>query len=114
MSCFLVPLAQAVATSVCRKHNEKKSTSIWKEKLPVLETMLWGATVVLIVDHIANGELSWRYPFFSALGKSGGFEQMLNEILTIGIPMSCALTAVWAIYVLLKNPAHKLRKTISK
>jgi hypothetical protein len=65
--------------------------------------MLWGGTVMLIVDHIINGELTWRFPFFTALGQTGGWEVMLREMLTVGVPMSLVLTVVWALWVVWKD-----------
>ena len=97
MSCFLVPMTQAVATSVWRKHNEKSvsdpKASAWKRHLPTLEKMLWGGTVVLLVDHAIHGEL---------------FTFSLRELLTVGVPMSVILTAVWAVYVLIKERRRKV------
>lgn len=92
MSCFLVPLAQAVATSVCRKTIKNTNGSVWMRQLPTLEKMLWGGSLVLIVDHIAHGEL---------------FAFSLTELLKVGVPMSIVVTLVWAIIVLAKSPALK-------
>ena len=106
MSCFVVPLAQAMITSAYRKTNEKtieNSHSAFKRNIPALEKMLWGGSVMLIVDHIINGELTWRFPFFTALELEGGGAVMLREMLTVGLPMSLTITAVWAIYALLKE-----------
>ena len=45
MSCFLVPMTQAVVTSVIRKHQAKSidspEASAFKRHLPTLEKMLW-------------------------------------------------------------------------
>ena len=107
MACFVVPLVQAVATSIYRKANEKKlsrpAASLLARHLTDLEKMLWGGSVMLIVDHIINGELTWRFPFFTALGQSGGAQVMLKEILTVGVPISLVLTAVWALWAVLKE-----------
>lgn len=97
MCCFLVPLAQAVATTVYRKvHNSG-------EKVRTLEKMLWGGSIMLIVDHIINGELTWQYPFFTALTDAGGGSVFLRELLTVGVPMSLAITAVWGIWALVRE-----------
>ena len=104
MSCFIIPMAQAIATSAYRKVNAKtidNSESPLKRNIPALEKMLWGGTVMLIVDHVINGELTWQYPFFTAL-ESGGFPVMLRELLTVGVPMSLVLTAVWAVWSIAK------------
>ena len=63
---------------------------------------------MLIVDHVINGELTWRFPFFTALDQVGGGAVMLREILTVGGPMSVVLTAVWAVYALLKERRHRI------
>lgn len=97
MCCFLVPLAQAVATTVYRKVRNSG------EKVRTLEKMLWGGSIMLIVDHIINGELTWQYPFFTALTDAGGGSVFLRELLTVGVPMSLAITAVWGIWALISE-----------
>lgn len=92
-------MAQAVATTIIRKTSSKAAAHYVGD----LEKMLWGGTVMLIVDHIVNGELSWSFPFFTALGPDGGVEVFLRELLTVGVPMSLAITAVWGVYALLKS-----------
>ena len=115
MSCFIVPLTQAIATSAYRKMHknsiESPDASALKRNLPMLEKMLWGGSVMLIVDHIINGEVTWRYPFFTALEEAGGGAVMLREMLTVGLPMSLVLTAVWAAYAILKE--RKMQKALS-
>jgi len=107
MCCFLVPMAQAIATTVYRKTAAKAisspEASVLKHSIPDLEKMLWGGTVMLIVDHIISGELTYQFPFFTALGQKGGADIMLHEMLTVGVPMSVVITAVWAIYALTKK-----------
>ena len=98
-------MAQAIATSAYRKANAKaieSSDHALPRNIPALEKMLWGGTVMLIVDHVINGELTWQYPFFTAL-ETGGFPVMLREMLTVGVPMSLVLTAIWAVYAILKE-----------
>ena len=111
MSCFIVPLMQALATSIYRRHNRNSindaSCGILKHKVPALEKMLWGGSIMLIVDHIINGELSWRFPFFTALSQTDGGEVFLRELLCVGLPMSLVLTAVWAIWALLSARTAK-------
>lgn len=106
MACFIVPLVQAVATSIyCKTAKNSISnphSALLKRELPALEKMLWGGSVMLIVDHIINGELTWKFPFFTALGVEGGGAVMLREMLTVGLPISIAVTLVWAVYAVLK------------
>ena len=95
MACFLVPLTQAIATTVYRKHTAAPDSFLGRN-LPTLEKMLWGGSVMLIVDHIINGELTWLFPFFTALQTEGGGAVMLREMLTVGLPISVVVTLVWA------------------
>ncbi len=101
MACFVVPLVQAIATSVLRA--KSNGNSILTHHLPALEKMLWGGTIMLIVDHVINGELTWRFPFFTALSAEGGASMMLHEMLTVGVPISLVITTVWLIYALVKG-----------
>ncbi len=102
MCCFIAPLVEAVAVTVVRKLNKKTvqdpEASPFMHRLPDLEKMLWGGTLMLVVDHVINGEVTWRFPFFTALGASDGWSVMLREILTVGVPMALALTAAWAVW----------------
>ncbi|MGM9787900.1 MAG: hypothetical protein ACI3ZF_03235 [Candidatus Cryptobacteroides sp.] len=113
MCCFLVPMAQAIATTIYRKanesHNSGSGTSAFlKSKVKDLEKMLWGGTLMLVVDHIINGELIWRFPFFTALTEVDGTAIFLKELLTVGLPMSLVLSFCWLGVNLLK--ARKLSK----
>ena len=100
-------MTQAIATTAYRKLNAKKieasGAAPLMRHIPALEKMLWGGTVMLIVDHIINGEVTWKYPFFTALTETGGAGVMLREMLTVGLPMSVVLTLVWIGYALLKE-----------
>ena len=102
MACFIVPLTQAIATTVYRRHT-KRHDSFAGRNLQTLEKMLWGGSVMLIVDHILNGELTWRFPFFTALETDGGGMLMLREMLTVGLPISLVVTLVWAAWCLIKE-----------
>jgi len=107
MACFIVPLVQAVATTVYRKRHAAEIAApgapVLKHRLPDLEKMLWGGALMLIVDHVINGELTWRFPFFTALDQAGGGAVMLREMLTVGVPMSLVLTAAWLVWAFLKQ-----------
>ena len=101
MSCFVVPLVQAVATTAWRRLG--KPQGFWGRQLPALEKMLWGGSVMLVVDHVLNGELMWKFPFFTAVANGGDWSTVLHEMLTVGVPMSAVLTLVWVAYALLKE-----------
>jgi len=94
MACFIVPLTQAIATTVYRKRVESQKSKVERQdsfitrNLKTLELMLWGGSMMLLVDHLVNGEL---------------FAWNLREVLTIGVPMSVVVTAVWAIWCYAKE-----------
>ena len=92
MACFIAPLVEAIAVTAIRKSG-LKNNSPFLQHLPDLEKMLWGGTLMLIVDHIINGEL---------LGESGGAAILWREVLTVGVPMALVLTVAWAGWVLVK------------
>ena len=106
MACFVVPLVEAIAVSIYRKSNAsaiaKAGAPALKKHIPALEKMLWGGSIMLIVDHIINGELTWTFPFFTSLGESGGAAILWREVLTVGVPMALVLTVAWAGWVLVK------------
>ena len=102
MACFVVPLVQAIATSALRKWGRKDG--FVGRNLASLELMLWGGSVMLIVDPVISGELTWRFPFFTALGQTGGASVMLREMLLVGVPMSVVITLVWAVYAFVRKP----------
>ena len=95
-------MAEAVAASIVRKSVNGKTGFVGRH-IGALEKMLWGGTVMLIVDHIINGELTWRFPFFTALGAEGGTQVFLRELLTVGVPMALVLTLVWVVYGVVKD-----------
>ena len=113
MACFVVPLTQAIATTAYRKRVERTQTESAQSRknaslkvesnLRILEQMLWGGSIMLVLDHIINGEVTWQYPFFTALATEGGAMVMLKEMLFVGVPMSVLVTVVWAAYCYLKE-----------
>ena len=101
MACFVVPLVQAVTTGALRKWGRGQGFAA--RHLSSLELMLWGGTLMLIVDHVINCELRWKFPFFTALATEGVGMVMLREMLTVGVPMSLLITLVWLVYAYVKE-----------
>ena len=95
--------------SVCRAVAARngRPSSFAKRHLPALEKMLWGGSIMLIVDHIINGELTWRFPFFTALNAEGGLQVMWQEMLTVGVPIALAATLVWVVYAAAKDARNR-------
>ncbi|MCR5028831.1 MAG: hypothetical protein K6A31_06195 [Fibrobacter sp.] len=124
MSCFVVPLTEAVLTSLTtvviehtyKKDSEKailRDTIVKEGKL--LSKMLWLVTGALIIDHILNGELMASYPFFTAATSPEGVATMIEEISTVGVAIAAFTTLVWGILVfshVMHSISKKQRETV--
>lgn len=106
MACFLVPAGEAVITTVIQKiveKREKRTVNIspkWSRRLSWLNIMLWGGTLMLAIDHLISGEVTFYPPFLTALNSPADTAVMLREMATVGVAMAAAVTAVWGIMVL--------------
>lgn len=103
MSCFIVPAAEAVVTTivtkVVRKSEEKvgaKAALPLSEKLGWLNKMLWGGSGLLAFEHIWHGELAPVFPFFTAAQSPEQLSLMLHETATAGTAMAVIVTLTWA------------------
>ena len=113
MGCFLVPVTEAVVTTVAEKVIKSKETEEtvnisstdgsveevtkikFSTKLGWLNKLLWGGSALLAFEHIWHGEVVPFFPFLTAVenGKTAG---MLAEMGSAGVMMSVLVTAVWA------------------
>jgi hypothetical protein len=108
MACFLVPMGEAVVTTLVQKVMEKRAggergkiiASGWSRKLSWLNYMLWGGTLMLMAEHVWNGELVLRPPFLTAMSNPADTAVALREMATLGVAMAVFVTAVWGIMVL--------------
>jgi fatty acid desaturase len=106
MACFVVPMGEAIITTVVQKvveKREKKTVNIspkWSRRLSWLNIMLWGGTLMLAIDHLISGEVTFYPPFLTALQNPADTAVMLREMATVGVAMAAAVTAVWGIMVL--------------
>ncbi len=107
MACFVVPVGEAIITTIVQKVVEKREKKAagehtagtgltWSRKLGWLNKMLWGGSVMLAIDHLWNGELILRPPFLTAASNPAA---MLHEIATLGVVMAAAVTAIWGIVI---------------
>ncbi|MCD4740625.1 hypothetical protein K8R43_05575 [archaeon] len=100
MACFTVTALIAIITTVFRNRVPKEY------RINVLNAMLWGGVLMLTIEHIAHEEIVPYPPFFTA-----GFSEMLPEILSIGVPMTLAIIAVWGIMVFVPRVVPQLAET---
>ena len=102
MACFIVPVAEAVVTSVAShiiESKEKKSGNENKNnfsgKLKWLSNLLWGGSSLLAFEHIWHNEIKPFFPFLTAMETPESFSAMIHEISTVGVGMSLVVTAAW-------------------
>ena len=94
MACFLVPLTQAIATTVYRKHAAAPDSFLGRN-LPTLEKMLWGGSVLLAFEHIWHGEVVAWFPFLTAMSDPNDAAEMFHEMATVGVSMASLITVIW-------------------
>jgi hypothetical protein len=119
MACFLVPVGEAIVTTVVQKVVEKRENKTgvtktsntgltWSRRLGWLNKMLWGGALMLAIDHIIGGEIIARPPFLTALQNPGDTAVMLREMATVGVAMAAAVTLVWGIMVLIAEVKSRI------
>jgi hypothetical protein len=111
MACFTAPLAQALvvtaAKSAC-KDGVARSRNPFVRRIGWLQKMLFGGSFLLAIEHVWHGEITWRYPFLTAVAE-GDTAGMLHEIATLGVTMAVLITAVWVGMVLVASAVEKRR-----
>ncbi len=112
MACFLVPVAEAVVTTIAakiRKSKEKEASvqltladgsveetakTPFSAKLGWLSKLLWGGSALLAFEHVWHGEVVPFFPFLTAV-ESGETAEMLAEMGSTGVMMAVLVTAAW-------------------
>lgn len=125
MACFLVPVAEAVITTVTAKviaSKEKKLDTVqihsengfetaekipFSKKLNWLSKLLWGGSALLCFEHVWHGEVVPFFPFLTAAADPAEASVMLHEMATVGTSMALLLTAVWAVMLLVTSNIQK-------
>lgn len=114
MACFTAPLAEAlVVRAVTPASKGATSTNPFVRRLGWLSKMLFGGSLLLAVEHVWHGEITWRYPFLTAV-KDGNTAEMLHEIATVGVAMAILITAVWAVMVAVSCAIERRRATLGQ
>ena len=123
MACFLVPVAEAVITTVATKVVKSKEDKAKKDvsdvelnvntkipfsrKLKWLSSLLWGGSFLLAFEHLWHGEVIPWFPFLTAASNSDDAMEMLHEMSTAGVTMAVLVTIVWVGMVLVSNSFEK-------
>ena len=112
MACFTAPLAEALVATAVKSAAGKPSArrNVFLRRLGWLQKMLFGGSFLLAIEHVWHGEITWRYPFLTAV-KEGpeATAEMWREIATVGISMAVLITVVWAGMVLVSSAMERRR-----
>lgn len=108
MACVVVPMVEAVITTITTKVVESKELSAnahsegecsghlpFSGKLKWLNNMLWGGSALLVFEHVWHGEIAPFFPFLTGASDPASLAEMLQEMSTAGVGMSLIVTAVW-------------------
>ncbi|MDE6005645.1 MAG: hypothetical protein K2G88_09700 [Oscillospiraceae bacterium] len=123
MACFVVPVAEAIVTSVATRIlelKENKSETITPDnvrfsvKLKWLSKLLWGGSFLLTFEHIWHGEIKPFFPFLTAAKSPESFTAMLNEVSTVGVGMALTVTTAWIGMLIISGIAEKQHEKISE
>ena len=121
MACFTVPAAAAIGVAVARhiaKHKEKKEVTSnntdnmkTSKKLGILELALFGGSFLLAGEHILHGEVTFTFPFLTAINEGpDAVQTMLFEMGTVGVSMALTIVAVWGAALLFRKLFLRRRK----
>lgn len=127
MACFLVPAAEAIATSAAAKAAKKKEAenaenesaqgaelrilgadgqsiavrrTTFIQKLHWLSYMLWGGAALLAFEHVWHGEVTPWFPFLTNAADPADRTAMFHEMATTGVLMAVLVTVAWALLVI--------------
>ncbi|MFZ2975885.1 MAG: hypothetical protein WA055_04660 [Candidatus Moraniibacteriota bacterium] len=103
MACLLAPATALIITTTLKKKIPQEYHIEW------LNAMLFGGVVMLIVEHIAHGEIVLFPPFLTAMKNPKDTLMMLKEIATIGTAMTIAIFSVWIVMILISGVLTKKR-----
>lgn len=115
MACFTVPAAEAVITTIVKRHIDKEAVesdgirkkNTFIKRLGWLNKMLWGGSALLAFEHIWHGELMPWFPFLSNAANPADAAEMLFEMATSGVGMAVLVTAVWAVMAAVAGAIEK-------
>jgi phosphoribulokinase len=106
MACFIIPMATGIITTIFRKKIPAALKISW------LNIMLWGGVAMLVIDHIANGEIVLYPPFLTAMQNPAAIPSMVQEIVIVGGTMTLAVVLIWAILVAITSRITHLSKQV--
>jgi len=97
MACFLVPMSEAIITTIIQKTIGRERAE--NLKLNWLNIMLWGGVILLAIEHIWHGEVVPWPPFLTAMQNPADFAAMIHEMAIVGSAMAITITVTWIVLV---------------
>ena len=119
MACFLVPVAEAVVTTIVAKALKSREQAAAKAtgdavpktalstKLSWLNKLLWGGSFLLAFEHVWHGEVTPWFPFLTAMSSPEDASEMFHEMMTVGVSMAVLVTLVWCGMVAVSSAIEK-------
>ena len=119
MACFVVPVAEAIVTTIVEKAlkakelktadgvREEVSGIPFSRKLSWLNKMLWGGSFLLAFEHVWHGEVVPWFPFLTAMSNPEDAAEMYHEMLTVGVSMAALVTFVWCVMLVVSAIMEK-------
>jgi len=104
-------MAEAVVVDVIRRKILKEDAAdsfgysamnvmtVRSHHLGWLSQLLWGVSLLLMLEHAWTGEVTLSFPFLTALSSGESAVSMLRELLTVGLPTALLVTFIWVITV---------------
>ncbi|MDR1825841.1 MAG: hypothetical protein LBR27_11045 [Bifidobacteriaceae bacterium] len=114
MACFLATTAAAVAVGAVKSAHKPASDAAaaqpqatphhkvpWRTRLTWLFNLFAGGSVLLALEHIWHGEVTFTAPFLTAMNSPEETATMWREIGTVGVGMVLIILAAWGLMVFL-------------
>ena len=105
MACFLVPGSEGIITTILAKVIGKERAE--RLKLRWLNTLLWGGTILLALEHIWHGEVVPWPPFLTAMKNPADTAAMYHEMATNGVAMALTVTFIWVVMLYVSRVTAK-------
>ena len=114
MACFTAPLAGAAVAAVVQKAaGGKASRNPFLRKLHWLVKMALGGSFLLAIEHIYHGEITTFPPFLTAMKDPADTQEMLHEIMTVGVSMAVLLLVAWIGMVVVSEIVEHRREVVA-
>ena len=110
MACFTAPLAGAAVAAVVQKATGGKARNPFLRNLHWLVKMALGVSFLLAIEHIYHGEITFFPPFLTAMKDPNDTQEMIHEIMTVGVSMAVLLLVAWIGMVVVSEIVERRRE----